>query len=169
MSLFEKLKSLFSKHKEKEVEKANIIVSMASQKEEPEEKKAPVVEEKKIETPKEEPKEEKKYIIITEEDKEKLLTVIRPIVKGLNCNYIFTSFADTLCESKTLKTFASLSEDRMTLTINLTQNKVFNHSMYDIIHDHFIYHFQSAIDLKDFGKFEVTCNSNGSIVIRKVS
>ena len=101
-------------------------------------------------------------------DKEAIIEILRPIIKGINSDEVYTSFCNTIMQSKTLKTYSSLSEDKKTLTIKLTQSKVFNELISSFISDHVVTMFRSSIDAEFLGKYEVT-SDGGSIVITKVA
>lgn len=122
---------------------------------------APVEEEVvKEETPKE-------IIPFDDADKEAIVNILRPIIKGINSDELYASVCEALLQTKVLKTYATLSEDKKTLTIRLTQNKIFNEQLTEFIADHVVSLFKSSIDAEFLGKYEVTADG-GSIVITKV-
>ena len=122
---------------------------------------APVEEEVvKEETPKE-------IIPFDDADKEAIVNILRPIIKGINSDELYASVCEALLQTKVLKTYATLSEDKKTLTIRLTQSKIFNEQLTEFIADHVISLFKSSIDAEFLGKYEVTADG-GSIVITKV-
>lgn len=121
----------------------------------------PVAEEVvKEETPKE-------IIPFDDSDKEAIVNILRPIIKGINSDELYASVCEALLQTKVLKTYATLSEDKKTLTIRLTQSKIFNEQLTEFIADHVVSLFKSSIDAEFLGKYEVTSNG-GSIVITKV-
>ena len=122
---------------------------------------APVEEEVvKEETPKE-------TIPFDDVDKEAIVNILRPIIKGINSDELYVSVCEALLQTKVLKTYATLSEDKKTLTIRLTQSNIFNEQLTEFIADHVVSLFKSSIDAEFLGKYEVTADG-GSIVITKV-
>ena len=122
---------------------------------------APVEEEvAKEETPKE-------IIPFDDADKEAIVNILRPIIKGINSDELYASVCEALLQTKVLKTYATLSEDKKTLTIRLTQSNIFNEQLTEFIAGHVVSLFKSSIDAEFLGKYEVTSNG-GSIVITKV-
>lgn len=126
---------------------------------------------KEVSTPVEEEvaKEEtpKEIIPFDDVDKEAIVNILRPIIKGINSDELYASVCEALLQTKVLKTYATLSEDKKTLTIRLTQSKIFNEQLTEFIADHVVSLFKSSIDAEFLGKYEVTSNG-GSIVITKV-
>ena len=126
---------------------------------------------KEVSTPVEEEvvKEEtpKEIIPFDDADKEAIVNILRPIIKGINSDELYASVCEALLQTKVLKTYATMSEDKKTLTIRLTQNKIFNEQLTEFIADHVVSLFKSSIDAEFLGKYEVTANG-GSIVITKV-
>ena len=114
----------------------------------------------KEETPKE-------IIPFDDADKEAIVNILRPIIKGINSDELYASVCEALLQTKVLKTYATLSEDKKTLTIKLTNNNIFNEQLTDFIADHVVSLFKSSIDAEFLGKYEVTADG-GSIVITKV-
>ena len=122
---------------------------------------APVEEEVvKEETPKE-------IIPFDDADKEAIVNILRPIIKGINSDELYASVCEALLQTKVLKTYATLSEDKKTLTIRLTQSNIFNEQLTEFIADHVVSLFKSSIDAEFLGKYEVTADG-GSIVITKI-
>ena len=122
---------------------------------------APVEEEVvKEETPKE-------IIPFDDADKEAIVNILRPIIKGINSDELYASVCEAPLQTKVLKTYATLSEDKKTLTIRLTQSNIFNEQLTEFIADHVVSLFKSSIDAEFLGKYEVTADG-GSIVITKV-
>ena len=122
---------------------------------------APVEEDiVKEETPKE-------IIPFDDADKEAIVNILRPIIKGINSDELYASVCEALLQTKVLKTYATLSEDKKTLTIRLTQSNIFNEQLTVFIADHVVSLFKSSIDAEFLGKYEVTADG-GSIVITKV-
>ena len=122
---------------------------------------APVEEEAvKEETPKE-------TIPFDDADKEAIVNILRPIIKGINSDELYVSVCEVLLQTKVLKTYATLSEDKKILTIRLTQSNIFNEQLTEFIADHVVSLFKSSIDAEFLGKYEVTADG-GSIVITKV-
>lgn len=122
---------------------------------------APVEEEVvKEETPKE-------IIPFDDADKEAIVNILRPIIKGINSDELYASVCEALLQTKVLKTYATLSEDKKILTIRLTQSNIFNEQLTEFIADHVVSLFKSSIDAEFLGKYEVTADG-GSIVITKV-
>lgn len=117
-------------------------------------------EEKVDETPKE-------IIPFDDADKEAIVNILRPIIKGINSDELYASVCEALLQSRVLKTYAVLSEDKKTLTISLTQSKIFNEMLSEFIATHVVSLFKSSIDAEFLGKYELTA-SGGSIVITKV-
>ena len=126
---------------------------------------------KEVSTPVEEEvvKEEtpKEIIPFDDVDKEAIVNILRPIIKGINSDELYASVCEALLQTKVLKTYATLSEDKKTLTIRLTQSKIFNEQLTEFIADHVVSLFKSSIDAEFLGKYEVTADG-GSIVITKV-
>ena len=126
---------------------------------------------KEVSTPVEEEvvKEEtpKEIIPFDDADKEAIVNILRPIIKGINSDELYASVCEALLQTKVLKTYATLSEDKKTLTIRLTQSKIFNEQLTEFIADHVVSLFKSSIDAEFLGKYEVTADG-GSIVITKV-
>ena len=126
---------------------------------------------KEVSTPVEEEvvKEEtpKEIIPFDDADKEAIVNILRPIIKGINSDELYASVCEALLQTKVLKTYATMSEDKKTLTIRLTQNKIFNEQLTEFIADHVVSLFKSSIDAEFLGKYEVTADG-GSIVITKV-
>ena len=114
----------------------------------------------KEETPKE-------IIPFDDADKEAIVNILRPIIKGINSDELYASVCEALLQTKVLKTYATLSEDKKTLTIRLTQSNIFNEQLTECIADHVVSLFKSSIDAEFLGKYEVTADG-GSIVITKV-
>ena len=114
----------------------------------------------KEETPKE-------IIPFDDADKEAIVNILRPIIKGINSDELYASVCEALLQTKVLKTYATLSEDKKTLTIRLTQSNIFNEQLTEFIADHVVSLFKSSIDAEFLGKYEVTADG-GSIVITKV-
>lgn len=122
---------------------------------------APVEEDiVKEETPKE-------TIPFDDVDKEAIVNILRPIIKGINSDELYASVCEALLQTKVLKTYATLSEDKKILTIRLTQSNIFNEQLTEFIAGHVVSLFKSSIDAEFLGKYEVTSNG-GSIVITKV-
>ena len=145
MKLWEKIKSFFSSlfGGKKEVSTTPVEEEVA-----------------KEETPKE-------IIPFDDVDKEAIVNILRPIIKGINSDELYASVCEALLQTKVLKTYATLSEDKKTLTIRLTQSNIFNEQLTEFIADHVVSLFKSSIDAEFLGKYEVTSNG-GSIVITKV-
>ena len=122
---------------------------------------APVEEEVvKEETPKE-------IIPFDDADKEAIVNILRPIIKGINSDGLYVAGCEAMLQTKVLKTYATLSEVKKTLTIRLTQSKIFNEQLTEFIADHVVSLFKSSIDAEFLGKYEVTADG-GSIVITNV-
>ena len=115
-----------------------------------------------------EEEKEKELLPFDVDDKEAIIEILRPIIKNINSDEVYTSFCNTILQSKTLKTYSSLSEDKKTLTIKLTQSKVFNELISGFISEHVVAMFRSSIDAEFLGKYEVA-SDGGSIVITKVA
>ena len=111
--------------------------------------------------------EEKELLPFDVDDKEAIIEILRPVIKSINSDEVYTSFCNTILQSKTLKTYSSLSEDKKTLTIKLTQSKIFNELISGFISEHVVTMFKSSIDAEFLGKYEVA-SDGGSIVITKV-
>ena len=126
---------------------------------------------KEVSTPVEEEvvKEEtpKEIIPFDDADKEAIVNILRPIIKSINSDELYVSVCEALFQTKVLKTYATLSEDKKTLTIRLTQSNIFNEQLTEFIADHVVSLFKSSIDAEFLGKYEVT-SDGGSIVITKV-
>ena len=126
---------------------------------------------KEVSTPVEEEvvKEEtpKEIIPFDDVDKEAIVNILRPIIKGINSDELYVSVCEALLQTKVLKTYATLSEDKKTLTIRLTQSNIFNEQLTEFIADHVVSLFKSSIDAEFLGKYEVAADG-GSIVITKV-
>lgn len=126
---------------------------------------------KEVSTPVEEDvvKEEtpKEIIPFDDVDKEAIVNILRPIIKGINSDELYASVCEALLQTKVLKTYATLSEDKKILTVRLTQSNIFNEQLTEFIADHVVSLFKSSIDAEFLGKYEVTADG-GSIVITKV-
>ena len=109
----------------------------------------------------------KEIIPFDDVDKEAIVNILRPIIKGINSDELYASVCEALLQTRVLKTYAPLSEDKKTLTIRLTQSKIFNEQLTEFISSHVVSLFKSSIDAEFFGKYEVASNG-GSIVIIKV-
>ena len=109
----------------------------------------------------------KKIIPFDDTDKEAIVNILRPVIKSINSDELYASVCSALLQSRVLKTYATLSEDKKTLTICLTQNKFFNEQLSDFVASHVVSLFKSSIDAEFLGKYEVTA-VGGSIVITKV-
>lgn len=109
----------------------------------------------------------KEIIPFDDADKEAIINILRPVIKGINSDVLYASVCESLLQTKVLKTYATLSEDKKTLTICLTQSKIFNEQLTEFIADHVVSLFKSYIDAEFLGKYEVTADG-GSIVITKV-
>ena len=107
------------------------------------------------------------YICFSEEDKIKILNLLRPLIKDLNTDSSFLKLGQDLIANKVLKTFSTLSEDNKLLTINLTQNKMFNEQISKFVSQTVISKFQEKLNNELKEKFQVT-SENGSILIRKL-
>lgn len=116
----------------------------------------------------EEPEVKKEIIPFDDADKEVIVNILRPIIKGINSDELYASVCEALLQTKVLKTYATLSEDKKTLTIELTQSKLFNEQLSEFIASHVVSLFKSSIDAEFLGKYEVT-SDGGSIVITKVA
>ena len=79
----------------------------------------------------------------------------------------FLKLGQDLIANKVLKTFSTLSEDNKLLTINLTQNKMFNEQISKFVSQTVISKFQDKLNNELKEKFQVT-SDNGSILIRKL-
>lgn len=102
-----------------------------------------------------------------ESDKEAICNILRPIIKSLNSDDFYAAVCASLTQTKLLKTFSTLSEDKKTLTIRLTQNKFFNAELTEFISGHVVSLFKSSIDAEFLGKYELTADG-GSVIITKV-
>ena len=126
---------------------------------------------KEVSTPVEEEavKEEtpKETIPFDDADKEAIVNILRPIIKSINSDELYVSVCEAMLQTKVLKTYATLSEDKKTLTIRLTQSNIFNEQLTEFIAGHVVSLFKSSIDAEFLGKYEVTADG-GSIVITKV-
>lgn len=100
-------------------------------------------------------------------DKEAIVNILRPIIKGINSDELYASVCEALLQTKVLKTYAALSKDKKTLTIRLTQSNIFNEQIAEFIAGHVVSLFKSSIDAEFLGKYKVTADC-GSIVIIKV-
>lgn len=120
----------------------------------------------------EEPKKEETHLVeivpFDDEEKEAIANILRPLIKGLNSNEIYIALCESLCQSKTLKTYATLSEDKMTLTITLSQSKIFNNLIAEFISSHVVANFKASIDAEFLGKYDVQA-VDGGIVIHKLA
>ena len=126
---------------------------------------------KEVSTPVEEEvvKEEtpKEIIPFDDADKEAIVNILRPIIKGINSDELYVSVCEALLQTKVLKTYATMSEDKKTLTIRLTQSNIFNEQLTEFIADHVVSLLKSSIDAEFLGKYEVAADG-GSIIITKV-
>lgn len=101
-------------------------------------------------------------------EKEAIANILRPLIKSLNSNEIYIALCESLCQTKTLKTYTNLSEDKMTLTITLSQSKIFNNLIAEFINSHVVANFKASIDAEFLGKYDVQA-ADGSIVIHKLA
>lgn len=101
-------------------------------------------------------------------EKEAIANILRPLIKSLNSNEIYIALCETLCQTKTLKTYTNLSEDKMTLTITLSQSKIFNNLIAEFINSHVVANFRASIDAEFLGKYDVQA-ADGGIVIHKLA
>ena len=120
----------------------------------------------------EESKKEETHLVeivpFDDEEKEAIANILRPIIKSINSNEIYITLCESLCQSKTLKTYATLSEDKMTLTITLSQSKIFNNLIAEFISSHVVANFRASIDAEFLGKYDVQA-ADGGIVIHKLA
>lgn len=127
-------------------------------------------EKKKIET--EETKEEETKVVeiipLDDEDKELIANIVRPLIKQLNTDEMYINLCNMLCDSKVLKTYAKLSDDKMSLIINLTQSSIFNGFLGEFLLTHVVAIFKASIDAEFFGKYTISAEG-GSIVIHKLA
>ena len=107
------------------------------------------------------------FACFSDQDKNDVINVLRPLIKDFNSNSVYISICQVFVENKILKTFASLSEDRKTLTITLTQSSVFNEKISEFIHTTVVKQFQNELNEKMTDKYQVTAK-NGSILIQKL-
>lgn len=128
-----------------------------------------IEEEKKADT--EETKEEVKVVEIIpldDEDKELIANIVRPLIKQLNTDEMYINLCNMLCDSKVLKTYAKLSDDKMSLIINLTQSSIFNGFLGEFLLTHVVAIFKASIDAEFLGKYTISAEG-GSIVIHKLA
>lgn len=107
------------------------------------------------------------FACFSDQDKNDVINVLRPLIKNFNSNSVYLSICQVFVENKILKTFASLSEDRKTLTITLTQSSVFNEKISEFINTTVVKQFQNELNEKMTDKYQVTAK-NGSILIQKL-
>lgn len=107
------------------------------------------------------------FACFSDQDKNDVINILRPLIKDFNSNSIYLSICQVFVENKILKTFASLSEDRKTLTITLTQSSVFNEKISEFINTTVVKQFQNELNEKMTDKYQVTAK-NGSILIQKL-
>lgn len=107
------------------------------------------------------------FACFSDQDKNDVINVLRPLIKDFNSNSVYLSICQVFVENKILKTFASLSEDRKTLTITLTQSSVFNEKISEFINTTVVKQFQNELNEKMTDKYQVTAK-NGSILIQKL-
>ena len=107
------------------------------------------------------------FACFSDQDKNDVINVLRPLIKNFNSNSVYLSICQVFVENKILKTFASLSEDRKTLTITLTQNSVFNEKISEFINTTVVKQFQNELNEKMTDKYQVTAK-DGSILIQKL-
>lgn len=125
-------------------------------------------EENKVEDTKEE--ETTKVVEIApldDEDKELIANIIRPLIKQLNSDEMYINLCNTICDSRVLKTYVSLSEDNMSLIINLTQSSIFNGFLGEFLLTHVVAIFKASIDAEFLGKYTISAEG-GSIIIHKL-
>lgn len=105
----------------------------------------------------------------TDDEVETLKDIIRPLIKDLNNSDVYEVFCNIIVAAgKTLKTYATLSEDKTTLTITLTQSHSFNILLSEFIEEHLMATFKASIDAEWAGKYDITIDDNGTIVIKKI-
>lgn len=108
-------------------------------------------------------------LTFTDDEVEMLKDIIRPLIKDLNNSDVYEVFCNIIvAASKTLKTYATLSEDKTTLTITLTQSHSFNILLSEFIEEHLMATFKATIDAEWAGKYDITIDDNGTIVIKKI-
>lgn len=108
-------------------------------------------------------------LTFTDDEVEMLKDIIRPLIKDLNNSDVYEVFCNIIVAAgKTLKTYATLSEDKTTLTITLTQSHSFNILLSEFIEEHLMATFKASIDAEWAGKYDITIDDNGTIVIKKI-
>ena len=108
-------------------------------------------------------------LTFTDDEVEMLKDIIRPLIKDLNNSDVYEVFCNIIVAAgKTLKTYATLSEDKTTLTITLTQSHSFNILLSEFIEEHLMATFKATIDAEWAGKYDITIDDNGTIVIKKI-
>lgn len=71
-------------------------------------------------------------------DKLIIAEIIRPFIKNMNSDVLYQTLCATLSESKTLKTFVTLSDDHKEIKICFTQNEIFNEKISPFIESNFL-------------------------------
>ena len=104
----------------------------------------------------------------SDSDVDVVLSVIKPLVKKFNTDNVFKDLCHTIKDHKTLKTYATLSEDNKKLTISLTQSQLFNEKLVDFIKDRAISEIKSSIDECLRSKYKIE-HEDGTIVIYKIN
>ena len=108
-------------------------------------------------------------LTFTDDEVEMLKDIIRPLIKDLNNSDVYEVFCNIIVAAgKTLKTYATLSEDKTTLTITLTQSHSFNILLSEFIEEHLMATFKATIDAEWAGKYDITIDDDGTIVIKKI-
>lgn len=133
-----------------------------------EEKKVETEENKVEETNDEETTNVVEIIPLDDEDKELIANIVRPLIKQLNTDEMYINLCNMLCDSKVLKTYAKLSDDKMSLIINLTQSSLFNGFLGEFLLTHVVAIFKASIDAEFLGKYTISAEG-GSIVIHKLA
>ena len=108
-------------------------------------------------------------LTFTDDEVEMLKDIIRPLIKDLNNSDVYEVFCNIIVAAgKTLKTYATLSEDKPTLTVTLTQSHSFNILLSEFIEEHLMATFKATIDAEWAGKYDITIDDSGTIVIKKI-
>lgn len=107
-------------------------------------------------------------IPLDDEDKELISNIVRPLIKQLNTDEMYINLCSFLCDSRVLKTYATLSDDKMSLIINLTQSSIFNGFLGEFLLTHVVAIFKASIDAEFLGKYSIEAEG-GSIIIHKLA
>ncbi len=77
-------------------------------------------------------------LLFTVEDKDLIAEILRPFVKNMNSEVLYKTLCATMNQSKVLKTYVVLSDDKKEIKISFTQNEKFNEKISPFIEANFL-------------------------------